>query len=268
VLAYRSDRLHVARLAFSPHRTFFAGTARTRSSNLLVSLHREGEVQVSQNDRHARIRPGDIFMIDPSRPFEIETGAIDTWSVYLPRARLREIAPHLESLTAHPAPTDRGAGAVFRTLLESVFAAAPELTDEAADRLADAFPPALAAAMGPQIEAVRLPARIKLLHRHRVRRFARDHLHDPQLDVDQIARGVGLSPRSLHALFSDQPETVMRWVWAERLERCREDLADPVHASRPVGEIAYGWGFGDVAHFSRAFRARFGCSARAFRRGA
>ena len=30
-------------------------------------------------------------------------------------------------------------------------------------------------------------------------------------------------------------------------------------------EIAFGWGFNDAAHFSRIFRARFGCSARELR---
>jgi AraC-like DNA-binding protein len=32
-----------------------------------------------------------------------------------------------------------------------------------------------------------------------------------------------------------------------------------------VTDIAFSWGFNDAAHFSRAFRARFGCSPRALR---
>jgi AraC-like DNA-binding protein len=267
MLAYRSGRLHVARLGFSPHRTFFAGAARTRASNLLVSVHREGEVEVSQNDRDARVAPGDIFVIDPSRPFEIQTGEIDTYSIYLPRARLRQISPHLESMTASPIPTDHGPGAVFRTLLETVFKAAPDLSDEAADQLADAFPPALAAAMGAAGEAEILPSRIKLMHRHRIRRFALDNLHDPQLDIDRVAHGVGLSARYLHELFRDQPASLMKWIWTARLERCREELADPGRRSLPIGEIAYGWGFTDLAHFSRAFRQHYGRSPRQYRRG-
>jgi AraC-like DNA-binding protein len=265
ILAYRSARLYVARLGFSAHRTYFAGAARTRASNLLVSIHLEGEVQVSQNDRDARIRPGDIFVIDPARPFEIETGEMETYSVYLPRARLREIAPQVESQTARPIPSGDGAGAVFRQLLEGVFHAAPSLSDPAADQIADSFPPALAAAIASIPGAEVLPSRLKLLHRQRIRRFAREHLHDPQLDVEQVARGVGLSPRHVHELFRDQPETLMRWVWSQRLERCREEFADPGHAERPIGEIAYAWGFSDPAHFSRAFRARYGCSPRRYR---
>ena len=43
------------------------------------------------------------------------------------------------------------------------------------------------------------------------------------------------------------------------------DLLEPRLAGRPVAEIAYGRGFNDAAHFSRAFRERFGCSPREWR---
>jgi AraC-like DNA-binding protein len=268
MLAYRSPRLHVARLCFSAHRTFYAGSSRARASNLLVSIHCEGEVQVSQNDRDARIRPGDIFIIDPSRPFEIETGEIETYSIYLPRARMHELAPELDAATACAISSASGAGAVFRKLLEEVFAAAPALDDAAADRIADGFPPILAAAIASVPGAAACPAQLKLAHRQRIRSFARENLHDPELDIERIARGVNLSARYVHDLFSDQPKTLMRWIWSERLERCCEDLGRPAFSARPVGEIAYAWGFSDLAHFSRAFRERFGRSPRAYREAA
>jgi len=46
----------------------------------------------------------------------------------------------------------------------------------------------------------------------------------------------------------------MKWIWGMRLDRCRNDLASPALAARSIGEIAFYWGFNDVAHFSRAFR--------------
>jgi AraC-like DNA-binding protein len=35
--------------------------------------------------------------------------------------------------------------------------------------------------------------------------------------------------------------------------------------NRTITEIAFGWGFSDAAHFSRIFRARFGCAPRELR---
>jgi AraC-like DNA-binding protein len=59
----------------------------------------------------------------------------------------------------------------------------------------------------------------------------------------------------------------MEWVWGRRLQRSREQLADPALAARAVSEIAYAQGFSDCAHFSRRFKARFGQSPSDYRRG-
>ena len=51
-------------------------------------------------------------------------------------------------------------------------------------------------------------------------------------------------------------------------EMCiRDSLCDPALAARSISEIAVAWGFNDAAHFSRAFRARFGRSPRELRAG-
>lgn len=88
----------------------------------------------------------------------------------------------------------------------------------------------------------------------------------PQLDANNIARGVNLSPRHVYELLSDESEPLMKWVWSERLERCSRDLREPSLRSRTIGEIAYHWGFSDVSHFSRAFKQRFAVTPREWRR--
>jgi AraC-like DNA-binding protein len=54
-------------------------------------------------------------------------------------------------------------------------------------------------------------------------------------------------------------------IWAQRLEACRRELGDPQQGHRSISDIAFGWGFNDAAHFSRAFRERFGLSPREWR---
>ena len=36
-------------------------------------------------------------------------------------------------------------------------------------------------------------------------------------------RGVGLSTRRVHELFGSEPASLMRWIWQERLQRCRAE---------------------------------------------
>jgi AraC-like DNA-binding protein len=77
-----------------------------------------------------------------------------------------------------------------------------------------------------------------------------------------------LSPSTLHRAWSGEPCSLTEWIWAQRLDAAKRDLCDPNRAASSVSEIAFSWGFNDAAHFSRAFRARFGRSARALRAGA
>jgi len=57
-----------------------------------------------------------------------------------------------------------------------------------------------------------------------------------------------------------------RLIWERRLERISEDLRNPAHARRRLIDIALTWGFNSQAHFSRAFRRKYGQSPSAFRR--
>ena len=90
-------------------------------------------------------------------------------------------------------------------------------------------------------------------------------LADPDLDTAAISAETGLKPRYLNALFEAVGTSLMRYVWGCRLGNCRRDLLDPRHAKESVQDIAFRWGFSDSAHFSRAFRRRFGCPPAQFR---
>ena len=47
-----------------------------------------------------------------------------------------------------------------------------------------------------------------------------------------------------------------------RLERAREDLANPLYSHLSISDVCFRWGFNDAAHFSRSFRDQFGLSPR------
>ena len=62
--------------------------------------------------------------------------------------------------------------------------------------------------------------------------------------------------------------SVCQWIRAARLDRCRRDLVDPALADQTILEIASRWGLTGPQHFSRLFRATYGCSPSDYRRGA
>jgi AraC-like DNA-binding protein len=101
--------------------------------------------------------------------------------------------------------------------------------------------------------------------RRKVRQFCRKHLGSASLSVDTVAQATGLSRASLHRLFRDQPHTLMEWVQLERLEACRRLLDASGVPRRTLTEIALSQGFKSPAHFSAAFRQRYGVTARDYR---
>ena len=68
----------------------------------------------------------------------------------------------------------------------------------------------------------------------------------------------GVSVRTLHSRFGKLGQTFGRWLLEARLDSCGQALRDPHQRTRSISEIAYAYGFNDLSHFNKAFRARFG----------
>jgi AraC-like DNA-binding protein len=102
-------------------------------------------------------------------------------------------------------------------------------------------------------------------HREQIKAHVAARLRDPGLSVAGIAAALHMSSSTLHRSWAGEACSLADWIRAQRLDAVRRELCDPGQAGRSVSDIAFGWGFNDAAHFSRAFRARFGCSARELR---
>ena len=85
------------------------------------------------------------------------------------------------------------------------------------------------------------------------------------LALAELAAEVGLSPFHFLRVFRRATGTTPhRYLVGARLRRAASLLAD---TSRPVTDIAYDAGFGDLSNFVRTFHREVGCSPGAYRRG-
>jgi len=122
----------------------------------------------------------------------------------------------------------------------------------AADTLARLIGIDCGAAAAEQPDAVQT-ARLNEAKRHIDR-----HLTDPDLSPAGVAAALGIAVRTLHLLFEPTGTSLARHVLRRRLEECRAALlANP---ARPVTDIAFAWGFGNLSTFYRAFQVAFGLS--------
>lgn len=103
------------------------------------------------------------------------------------------------------------------------------------------------------------------IHLSFVKSWIREHLSDPELNPQSIAQNYGISTRHLHRLFQPTGFSVSEWIRDQRLRASQRDLASFRLRYLDISTICYKWGFNDSAHFSRAFRAAYGESPRAFR---
>ena len=115
----------------------------------------------------------------------------------------------------------------------------------------------------PAKYAVPTTHRLSLLRR--IEKFIDEHIYDNNLSPAVIAGEQDISVRYLNRLFESEGISVTRWIWMQRLDRCRRKLENPVQAQLSISEIAYSCGFKNISHFNRLFKNYFGCSPRTYR---
>lgn len=94
----------------------------------------------------------------------------------------------------------------------------------------------------------------------RIEAYVRQHLADPDLTPESIARAHHISCRQLYKLWSGRELSLAEWIMRGRLEGARRDIAkDGLPA---IAAVARRWGFTDPTHFGRRFRAAYGVSPR------
>ena len=100
-----------------------------------------------------------------------------------------------------------------------------------------------------------------------IKRLVTDRLGDGGLSVGAVAARHRVTPRYVQRLFEGEGTTFTEYVLEQRLARVRAMLDDPRCAGWTVTAIALAAGFGDISHFNRCFRRRYGASPTEVRGG-
>ncbi|CAL9316550.1 helix-turn-helix domain-containing protein [Streptomyces sp. SudanB182_2057] len=237
---------------------------------LYLTFVLDGEVQVSQGERTAVARTGNLFSHDSSRPFRMSMRRpIHMVSVKFDH-RLVDLRAGLEHpLGAATWCGAKGASALLAGLLRS---AAPRMTEfdtSVADQLGNSVASLVTAVCAEKLGAMGSdPTAARLALLHRIKTFARARLNRAELSPGLLARSHNISLRYLQLLFQEENTSPALWIRNERLGRCRDDLADPRAAHLTVANIAERWGLDSASHFSKLFRERYGLTPREWRRQA
>jgi AraC-like DNA-binding protein len=129
------------------------------------------------------------------------------------------------------------------------------LSEREATVLADNLCNLLALATATDVAPGRLDPEVML---EGVLAFCRQKLHESELSPQLVATRFGISVRTLHLRFEKLGQSFGRWLLENRLDACSKALRDPQQRACSISDIAYRWGFNDLSHFNKTFRARFG----------
>lgn len=237
-----------------------ARIARSDQAYFFLSLQLHGSGCHKQDGRVAHLGPGDFAMYDTTRPYELLFAAPFSQLVLsLPREVVKSRLADAERLTACAVQGRSGSGRLASVFVRQLAAQMHSLDAASLPRLQASVVDLIATALAEQRRQAGPEApESKNALVQRVLQFIEDHLASPELSCEVVARRHRISERYLRMLFEELGTCASDWIWQRRLERARQDLADPSLKHLSVTTIAFNWGFKDAAHFSRAFKARFG----------
>jgi AraC-like DNA-binding protein len=240
--------------------------ARSSEDFFLIALGKHGVGGVAQDGREAVIHPGEFAIYDTTRPYELQfDDAFTQVILQVPRDMLQRRIAGLETLTATSFGCDRPLQKLAHDFVYQLCQSADGIQPEHAVRLSEQAMDLVAMALSERLGTRALPSTRRLALLHRLKAHVRTNLADPDLSLSETAAALGVSPRYVNDLLSEEGTSFQRFVLTERLAQCHRDLASPILAHRHVSEIAFSWGFNELSHFGRVFRERYGLSPRDFR---
>ena len=222
----------------------------------------QGREMIRQGGREAWLEEGDFVLWDSTEPIDFSVGArLRKITLLVPQRSLEVALPDARNHVAVTMSGRTGRGALFANHLRALASVHENFPNALIPRLTEATIDLLSAAYLSEEQPGTVSQRALFAQ---INTYIQGRLDDPTLNPESIARAHGISARQLHRVFSRfELGTVERWIWSERLERCRHEIQQAGETT--ISAIAFKWGFNDAAHFSRAFRKRYGISPRELR---
>lgn len=255
----------LTRLEANRHRVLrtpsMARTSETAYLKIVAPWH--GTATVQQQGREACARDGAWVIYDTTAAYEIANPErCDHLIVMVPKDDVAERGLRLDGAMARRL----GASGISRVALEAMrntYQELPHMSDAAAQGAGELIKQLVRLSL-QELTGHETAVTQREALRDRIRAHVQQHLRDPALSVDGIARALNCSRRHLYNAFGGEGESIAGYIQRKRLQACIRDLQQASHA-RPITDIALSWGFGNPSHFSRVFRDHTGMSPSEFR---
>lgn len=227
-----------------------------------VEFIQQGRINVLQAGQTLVTNPATAAIFCASESYDLEcVGRVRSLYLEIPRKEFAERFPRDKIPVVGTMGASRGLGRIAAEFCSTLAAQGSTLNDDVKARLGNELMDVLALALDmgerdePSMDHAVREARLRS-----VKAWIEDHLADPGLTLEKVAKSNGISLRHLHYLFRLTDMSVSEWIWDRRLQRCYDVLTRPELCALSVTQVAFQLGFNSSSHFSTAFRRKFGMS--------
>lgn len=220
-----------------------------------IYLQLRGQIDITQGGEAFTLGANDIGISDLQRPLRwTHADGGRRITIVVPRDMLERRAPWLRKQPIRRlAAVAPYVDLARRHILE--LAGSPAMSESTTALMIENLCNLLALASANDLPPTRLQPELQL---EAMLAFCRQHLHETELKPQRVADRLGVSLRTLHSRFKTVGSTFGQWVLEERLKACAVSLRDDSQRGVKISDIAFRWGFNDLSHFNKSFRARFG----------
>jgi AraC family transcriptional activator of tynA and feaB len=225
----------------------------------LASVHEGSEIMFSGSDTH-QVAAGDVTLWRCDSPTMLEIPTFVRKSlILLPERVVHHISLSRRMSTSFEILSDSPVASLMNRMMGHMasLATVPHRTDR---YLRNALlQMAIATIEGSG--RIEHGGALNVLHQ-RTLTWIDDHLFDPDLSSEAIARAHAVSVRTLYRAFRGESRTLAEVIRLRKLERACDLLADPRYSITWVSDLL---NFANPSHFSRAFSEHFGISPSDYR---
>ena len=234
--------------------------ARASADDVMIfCINLSGRSRIHQNDRLAEWAAGTGILIEARSPYKRISRTETRWlTLQFSRQLLPLRTAEITEACARSVDPAAPAMQMLSAYLVQLFKAADDLTAlqqlDAGHAAIDVLAMALRG-IAPSVPCGDGSEEVLL---EMMRTHVREHLADPDLRVEELARRHYVSVRQAYTLFERIGTTPGAYLREERLLAAQAMLSDSRHDRLAIASIAAAVGFLELRTFERAFRRQFG----------
>jgi AraC-like DNA-binding protein len=246
-----------SRVRAAPQRVYRAirEIARSPYDLVFLNLHLRGKGSYRQEGDEIALKPGDLFVIDAMRPFELGCeGGVTQTSLKVPRRILWERIRHAERALGARISAASHIGTLLNDYIKALWRQGDADQKTEYPQAIDHLFSLVAYEVDRRYGDAALPRRAVRagIYARAVSHIGEAH-GTPGLTPCSVAHAVGTSLRTLQDIFAERGDAISRHIQNRRITTVARWLADPAMREQTIGELAFMAGFCELSQLTHAF---------------